>query len=68
MYFLQYDARTVGAYGHGGEYVVQTGFGWTNGGVLRLLELFPKELTAPGATVRHGRAFRMREGTRLQHT
>lgn len=36
-----------GAYGVGGEYLVQEGFGWTNGSVLRLLELFPKELVAP---------------------
>lgn len=43
----QYDSRIVGAYGSGGEYVVQEGYGWTNGGVLRLLELFPKRLIAP---------------------
>ena len=54
--FLQYDVTSPGKYGGGGEYIVQEGFGWTNGGMLRLLELFPKELTgtedneaAPGA-------------------
>lgn len=36
--------RNIGGYGGGGEYEVQEGFGWTNGGVLRLLELFPDEL------------------------
>ena len=53
---LQYDAVNPGKYGGGGEYIVQEGFGWTNGGVLRLLELYPTELTsaevdvaAPGA-------------------
>ncbi|XP_055355201.1 trehalase-like [Paramacrobiotus metropolitanus] len=45
--YEKYDARTVGRYGSGGEYLVQEGFGWTNGGILRLLELFPTKLQAP---------------------
>lgn len=28
---LQYDALRLGGSGGGGEYVPQTGFGWTNG-------------------------------------
>ncbi|GAV02502.1 Treh [Ramazzottius varieornatus] len=55
-FFEKYDALNPGKYGGGGEYIVQEGFGWTNGGMLRLLELYPTELTsaevdiaAPGA-------------------
>ena len=34
--FEKINAET-GKYGDGGEYVVQTGFGWTNGAVIDLL-------------------------------
>ncbi|KAK4365529.1 hypothetical protein RND71_016887 [Anisodus tanguticus] len=42
----KYDVTKCGAYGGGGEYVPQTGFGWTNGVVLALLEEFgwPEDL------------------------
>lgn len=33
---LQYSALEVGTTGAGGEYVPQTGFGWTNGIVFEL--------------------------------
>ena len=33
----KYNAEIPGQYGGGGEYTPQTGFGWTNGVVLRLL-------------------------------
>jgi alpha,alpha-trehalase len=33
----KYDARYCGEVGGGGEYITQTGFGWTNGVVLTLL-------------------------------
>ena len=33
----KYDALSPGSCGGGGEYVPQTGFGWTNGVVLDLL-------------------------------
>lgn len=39
--FEKYDALVPGQYGGGGEYTVQSGFGWTNGVVLSLLEKFP---------------------------
>lgn len=40
----KYDARsTDGAPGAGGEYIVQEGFGWTNGAVLDLIWTFRKE-------------------------
>ncbi|GAB2300252.1 hypothetical protein Dimus_034288 [Dionaea muscipula] len=36
----KYDVQQCGKYGGGGEYTPQTGFGWTNGVVLALLEEF----------------------------
>ncbi|GAV00221.1 Treh [Ramazzottius varieornatus] len=45
-FYEKYDATVAGKYGGGGEYKVQEGFGWTNGGILRLLELFPTDLTS----------------------
>ena len=36
--FEKYDAEKMGQGGGGGEYVPQTGFGWTNGVVLVLLD------------------------------
>lgn len=42
----KYDVEKCGAFGGGGEYVPQTGFGWSNGVVLAFLEEFgwPKDL------------------------
>ncbi|GAV04749.1 Treh [Ramazzottius varieornatus] len=45
-FYEKYDAREMGMYGGGGEYDVQEGFGWTNGGILRLMEIFPNQLVA----------------------
>ncbi len=36
----KYDARRVGGAGGGGEYELQTGFGWTNGVMLALLDVY----------------------------
>ncbi|XP_045507571.1 trehalase-like isoform X4 [Colias croceus] len=36
----KYDATIFGGYGGGGEYVLQTGFGWTNGVVMALLNRY----------------------------
>ncbi|KAH8513203.1 hypothetical protein H0E87_006479 [Populus deltoides] len=36
----KYDVRKCGAFGGGGEYIPQTGFGWSNGVVLTFLEEF----------------------------
>ncbi|KAL2925670.1 putative trehalase [Bienertia sinuspersici] len=36
----KYDVEKCGEFGSGGEYIPQTGFGWTNGVVLALLEEF----------------------------
>jgi hypothetical protein len=38
----------VGDPGGGGEYIVQEGFGWTNGVILSLLQQFGDKLKAPG--------------------
>lgn len=35
--YEKYDAETPGMYGGGGEYIIQTGFGWTNGVVLKFI-------------------------------
>ncbi|PAV85375.1 hypothetical protein WR25_09815 isoform B [Diploscapter pachys] len=40
----KYDAESAsGRPGHGGEYFVQEGFGWTNGAVLDLIQIFRNE-------------------------
>ncbi|KAL5747755.1 hypothetical protein ACOSQ2_025052 [Xanthoceras sorbifolium] len=36
----KYDVEKCGSYGGGGEYIPQTGFGWSNGVVLAFLEEF----------------------------
>ncbi|GJQ73679.1 hypothetical protein Trydic_g14017 [Trypoxylus dichotomus] len=38
--YEKYDAEIPGQYGGGGEYNVQTGFGWTNGVVLKLIQKY----------------------------
>lgn len=38
--FEKYDAIVPGQYGGGGEYNVQTGFGWTNGVVLKFIQTY----------------------------
>ncbi|XP_078034022.1 trehalase [Augochlora pura] len=40
--YEKYDAIMPGRGGGGGEYNVQTGFGWTNGVVFELLGVFPR--------------------------
>eukprot|EP01133_Synstelium_polycarpum_P019160 gene19160-22952_t len=48
--FEKYDVENIGIPGGGGEYVVQTGFGWTNGVVLYLLQKYGKTLQAGSCT------------------
>ena len=45
--FEKYHAQMVGEPGGGGEYIVQEGFGWTNGVILFLLQQFGDRLKAP---------------------
>lgn len=40
---LQYDAENPGRYGGGGEYIVQAGFGWTNGVIMELLNAYGED-------------------------
>jgi len=43
--FEKYDAENPGKYGGGGEYTVQSGFGWTNGVIMELLNTYGAVLT-----------------------
>ena len=45
--FEKYDATSIGNSGHGGEYEVQDGFGWSNGVALKILKEFGKLLESP---------------------
>lgn len=47
QFFEKYHAQLVGQPGGGGEYIVQDGFGWTNGVILWLLDQYGGELYAP---------------------
>ncbi|KAI8816751.1 Six-hairpin glycosidase-like protein [Fimicolochytrium jonesii] len=49
--FEKYNVTQVGASGGGGEYTVQTGFGWTNGVVLSILHSQGAQLGVPGCEV-----------------
>lgn len=40
----KYNVSVIGAPGSGGEYQVQTGFGWTNGVVMKFMELYPHSI------------------------
>ncbi|XP_069080887.1 trehalase isoform X1 [Pleurodeles waltl] len=44
--FEKYDVSGDGRPGGGGEYEVQEGFGWTNGVILQLLDLYGNQLTS----------------------
>lgn len=43
--FEKYDAEIPGGYGGGGEYVVQSGFGWTNGVALEFIDRYFRKST-----------------------
>ena len=45
--FEKYHAQLVGHPGGGGEYIVQDGFGWTNGVILWMLERYGDALRVP---------------------
>ncbi|CAD0206292.1 unnamed protein product [Chrysodeixis includens] len=45
----KYDATIFGGFGGGGEYVVQTGFGWTNGVIMSMLNKYGDALSAADA-------------------
>lgn len=45
--FEKFSILDVDSSGRGGEYTVQTGFGWTNGVVLYIASTYGKVLAAP---------------------
>jgi len=44
MIFEKYSSSEIGERGSGGEYLVQSGFGWTNGTLMSLIKLFGDKL------------------------
>ena len=44
MIFEKYSTINMGERGSGGEYLVQSGFGWTNGTIISLIDLFGDRL------------------------
>ena len=42
--FEKFNVSVQGAPGGGGEYVIQVGFGWTNGVILAILERYPDQM------------------------
>eukprot|EP00917_Polyrhabdina_sp_WS-2016_P004048 GHVP01009251.1.p1 GENE.GHVP01009251.1~~GHVP01009251.1.p1 ORF type:complete len:616 (+),score=107.59 GHVP01009251.1:214-1848(+) len=47
LLFEKYNGDFVGMCGGGGEYLVQDGFGWTNGVILHFLVIYKDELVIP---------------------
>lgn len=47
LVFEKYNAKVVGQPGGGGEYIVQEGFGWSNGVILWMLKELGSELRVP---------------------
>ncbi|KAJ9063506.1 Trehalase [Entomophthora muscae] len=45
--YEKYNVKVIGGAGGGGEYEIQTGFGWSNGVLIHLLAKFGKEFNAP---------------------
>ncbi|XP_022108358.1 trehalase-like [Acanthaster planci] len=51
--YEKYDVTNQGVPGHGGEYGVQAGFGWTNGVILTLLDTYGDRLQSDVPTTTH---------------
>lgn len=47
---MQYSCEQPGSHGGGGEYDVQLGFGWTNGVIMDLLDMYGDKIKASGRT------------------
>ena len=56
--YEKYNAEKRGERGQGGEYIVQEGFGWTNGVCLSLMNFFGDRLVAPQDCDQKNSAFR----------
>ena len=57
QFYEKYDVQSPGEAGHGGEYVVQEGFGWTNAVILMVLDRFGDELDIPKSCSLDGAIF-----------
>lgn len=44
VFYEKYDVTRIGERGFGGEYEVQSGFGWTNGATLSIIKIFGDDL------------------------
>lgn len=44
LFYEKYDCMKLGRIGKGGEYLTQTGFGWTNGTILEIFNYFRERL------------------------
>ncbi|XP_026730597.1 trehalase-like isoform X3 [Trichoplusia ni] len=53
----KYDATIFGGFGGGGEYVVQTGFGWTNGVIMAMLNRYGADAFGTGAAESSGAVY-----------
>jgi alpha,alpha-trehalase len=53
----KYNCTKLGAIGGGGEYELQAGFGWTNGVILSLLDLFPSTAAPDTSVLERGSYF-----------
>lgn len=49
--FEKYDSLTLGTFGTGGEYEVQSGFGWSNAVVLRFIKTYYTRESSPTQSV-----------------
>lgn len=52
LFFEKYNSEKIGTPGIGGEYTVQSGFGWTNGIILKILSNFGSNLKVPECTIK----------------
>ncbi|XP_054760033.2 trehalase-like [Lytechinus pictus] len=57
LMFEKYDVERQGVPGHGGEYAVQAGFGWTNGVIMSLLDHYGDQLQIDTGSGSHETAF-----------
>ena len=60
--FEKFNVSVQGAPGGGGEYVIQVGFGWTNGVVLDILQRYPEKLESGEEPTTQGTVNRMVKG------
>ena len=54
-FYEKYDGANPTEVAGGGEYLVQLGFGWTNGVILDFIQMFGDEALSPWVSTRMGR-------------